>query len=273
MMRIMSFLALLRPHNVLAAFLAVAVGYSMNRRGDYPWLLLISVCLAAAAGNVINDYYDYGIDRINKPGRPLPSGVISRRHSLYLYGFLLFLLVLTFFFLPAVQVVWLICWGVLLHLYSMKLKKTFMVGNLAVSVLTASGFLLGAYSSGDITTGVIPAAFTFCFIYAREIVKDCEDIDGDYIFGATTLAIVIGEEKAMKTASVIFMILASAFPLPFAAGIYSRTYLFIIIFTIVPILLLSSFLAYRNRGAGLISIILKVGIFSGIIGFYFATRG
>ena len=271
MIRIIRFLSLIRPHNVLAAFLAVFVGYSMNNAGGYPWMLLIAVSAAAAAGNVINDYYDYGIDRINKPERPIPAGIISLKKSLYLYIFVLVLLALTLISLSPVQIVWLVCWAVLLHFYSMKFKRTFIAGNLVVSVLTASGFLLGAYSSGNVRSGIIPSVFTFFFIYAREIVKDCEDIDGDYIFGSKTLAIVAGEENAMKAASIIFLLLAFAFPIPYFAGIYGEIYLFIVLFSIVPLLLVSSVLALRNRAAGLISIILKVGIFFGIIGFHYAV--
>lgn len=272
MKKILGIISILRPHNVLAAFLAVAVGYSMNGQSGFPWILLLAVSAAAAAGNVINDYYDYEIDRINKPRRAIPSGLITPRRALYLYFFLLAVLAGSFLMLPAFQIIWLICWVVMLHLYSMILKRKMMLGNLAVSVLTASGFLLGAYSSGDIRAGIIPSIFTFFFIYAREIVKDCEDMDGDYMFGAETMAIVVGEEGAMKIASVLFFLLAVAFPVPYFAGTYSRIYFIIIIFSIVPILLVSSVLAFRNRGAGLISVILKAGIFFGIIGFYYAVR-
>ncbi|MFO7916231.1 MAG: geranylgeranylglycerol-phosphate geranylgeranyltransferase [Candidatus Krumholzibacteriales bacterium] len=272
MKKILGVISILRPHNVLAAFLAVAVGYSMNGRSGFPWILLLAVSAAAAAGNVINDYYDFQIDRINKPRRALPSGLITPRTALSLYFLLLAVLAATFFLLSAFQVIWLICWVLLLHLYSMTLKRKLILGNLAVSILTASGFLLGAYSSGDIRAGIIPSVFTFFFIYAREIVKDCEDMDGDYIFGAETMAIVAGEKRAMRTASIIFFLLAVAFPVPYIAGIYSGAYFVIIIFSVVPILLVSSVLAFRNRGAGLISIILKAGIFFGIIGFYYAVK-
>lgn len=269
--RIIRFFSLFRPHNILAAFLAVAVGYSMNIHQGYPWILLIAVSIAAAAGNVINDYYDRDIDRINKPARPIPAGVISPGGSLYIYIILLFSLAVIIFFLSFVQAVWLICWAVMLHSYSMRFKRKPVTGNLLVSVLTSSGFLLGSYSSGDIWSGVIPAIYTFLFIFAREIVKDCEDFDGDYIFGSRTLAILIGEERLMKAASVIFLILAVMFPLPFFFGIYSEAYFIIVIITVVPITLLSAFLSFRNTGAGLISLILKVGIFSGIVGFYYAV--
>jgi geranylgeranylglycerol-phosphate geranylgeranyltransferase len=273
MNRLLRLLSLFRLHNVLAALLAVGVGYSMNNPGTLPWALLLAVSLAAAAGNVINDYYDYGIDRVNKPGRPIPAGVISPGMALIIYLLLLLALAVTLLFLTPVQTIWIICWAVLLHLYSMRFKRSLIIGNLTVSALTASGFILGAYSSGNTGTGIIPALFTFFFIFAREVVKDCEDIDGDYIFGARTMAIVVGEKVAMRVAAVMFLLLALGFPVPFLAGIYGSSYFYLTLFSIVPILLVSSYLAFMNRGAGLISIILKVGIFFGIIGFYYALRG
>jgi geranylgeranylglycerol-phosphate geranylgeranyltransferase len=263
-------ISLLRPHNVLAAFLAVAAGYSMGGGAHYPWMLLAAVSIAAGAGNVINDYYDREIDRVNKPGRPIPSGSIGPKTALLLYIVLLALLTASLFLLSGVQIIWLSSWVVMLHIYSMILKRKLLAGNLAVSILTSSGFVLGAYSAGNIEAGVIPAIYTFFFIMAREIVKDCEDIDGDYIFGAETLAVATGEEKAMKAAAVIFLLLTLAFPVPYIAGVYGGTYLVIILIGVVPITLISSYLAFRNRRAGLISQILKIGIFSGIIGFYFA---
>lgn len=39
-------------------------------------LLAPSAALIGAAGNVINDYFDIGLDTVSKPWRPIPSGRI-----------------------------------------------------------------------------------------------------------------------------------------------------------------------------------------------------
>lgn len=44
-----------------------------------------------SAGNVINDYFDYKIDLINKPQRPIPSGRISLDNAKTMHIFYLFL--------------------------------------------------------------------------------------------------------------------------------------------------------------------------------------
>ncbi|MCD6378882.1 geranylgeranylglycerol-phosphate geranylgeranyltransferase [bacterium] len=268
---ILRLFTIFRLHNIAAAVLAVAAGFSVGGAEGVPLILLVAVAITTAAGNVINDYYDSEIDRVNKPNRALPSGVLSKKQAFYLYIILLVFLVFIFVLLEPVVIVWIITWVVLLHLYSLFFKRWYIIGNLIVSFVTGTGFLLGSYCGGNIKAGVLPALFTFFFIFAREIVKDCEDIEGDYFFGLRTIAIVLGKIRAMKVAAVIFLLLIFAFPMPYFIGTYSRAYFFIIIFSIIPILFLSFMFAFKGKRPGFISILLKVGIFFGIIAFYYAV--
>jgi len=271
MRKILSLFSIFRLHNIAAAVMAVAAGFSIGGGELFPLMLLTAVALTTAAGNVINDYYDIDIDRVNRPNRPLPSGILSRRQALYLYVILLAFLSFILTDFKQEVVIWIIIWVVLLHLYSGIFKRRYMIGNFVVSSVTGSGFLLGSYCGGNIEAGVIPSLFAFLFIFGREIVKDCEDIEGDYFFGSKTIAIIIGKKKAMRIAAVIFLLLIISFPIPFFTGIYTKVYLFIIIFSIIPILILSFLLAYRAKRPGLISLLLKIGLFFGIIAFYYAV--
>jgi 4-hydroxybenzoate polyprenyltransferase len=45
-------------------------------------LLVLSSVLIAAAGYVINDYFDLNIDRINKPHKLIVQKIISRRYAI-----------------------------------------------------------------------------------------------------------------------------------------------------------------------------------------------
>ena len=100
MRRLKGFVMVLRPHNVAAAVLSTLVGVSLA--GAYPlrWKLLAAVATATAAGYTINDIYDFDIDKINKPYRPLPSGILSVRSVWALYAVLLIILVLLLLLLP-----------------------------------------------------------------------------------------------------------------------------------------------------------------------------
>ncbi|MBU8920838.1 MAG: geranylgeranylglycerol-phosphate geranylgeranyltransferase [Bacteroidales bacterium] len=261
-------LSIMRLHNVVAAVFCVATGYWIVSWPEIPPLaVLTAVALATAAGNVINDYNDIGIDRINKPKRALPSGRLASRTALSLYFVLLLLLISTFPFLSVQISIWIFVWIILLFLYSRFFKRMFLAGNLLVSAVTGSGFLLGALVAGRIAQGMIPAAFTFLFVLGRELVKDCEDLEGDKRFGARTIPVVCGQVVALNYAAVIFVILAILFPIPWVKGVYSTAYMWIMSFSVLPILIFSIIFALQKRKNGLVSKLLKLGMFFGIFAF------
>lgn len=262
---------LVRPHNVAAAALSTAVGFAMAGGGSWPWLLVSAVALCTAAGNTINDWYDFDIDRYNKPARPLPSGAVSRQGALALYIVLLVTFAALLAALPAPQAVWLIVWALLLHLYSARLKRVYLAGNLLVAAVSASGFLLGARAGGAIAAGVVPSGFTFVFVLGRELVKDCEDAPGDRLIGARTVPVVAGERAALGAAVVIFAVLAVGFPLPGLVGMYRSAYTLIMLTTVVPLIVVAAVLSARGRALGLVSLLLKAGMFFGIVAFYLGS--
>jgi geranylgeranylglycerol-phosphate geranylgeranyltransferase len=273
MQRLFNLVLLIRPHNVAAAVLSVAVGYGIASGGMAPWSLLAGVATATAGGNVINDIQDRDIDRINKPWRPFPSGSLSPGSGWVLYAVLVVLTVLIIIRLPILHAAWIASWIILLHLYSTQLKRIYLAGNILVSIVSASGFLLGASAGGTASAGVIPAGFTFFFVMGREFVKDTDDIEGDRAYGARTVPIVSGEEKALRISALVFTLLALSFPLPWIAGIYGTLYALIIVCTVVPILLVSAWFSWRGRSLGRVSGLLKLGMFCGMLAFYFGPRG
>ena len=52
------------------------------------WLVILSTVIIAAAGYVINDYFDLKIDRINKPDKVLIGDVISKDFAVRMYQIL-----------------------------------------------------------------------------------------------------------------------------------------------------------------------------------------
>ncbi len=272
-MRILfNLMLVVRPHNVAAAVFSSAVGWYLAGSGPRPYILLAGIATAAAAGYTINDICDLDIDTINRPARPLPSGALSAVTVRAFYGVLLAVLIVLLLRIPRVQAAWIAAWAVLLHLYSLRFKRMYLVGNLLVSAVSASGFLLGALSGGDISRGVAPACFTFLFMLGRELVKDCEDIKGDLACGARTVPIVSGTGAACTAATVLFILLALGFPLPYVFGMYGKGYGIVILLTVVPILAVSALLTYRRRKPGLVSILLKSGMFFGILAFLFGGK-
>ena len=83
-MIIIAWLRLLRAGNCAIIALATYTGYLVGG-GTYTteaFLLALSAFLISAGGNAINDYFDAEIDAVNKPWRPIPSGIISRETAL-----------------------------------------------------------------------------------------------------------------------------------------------------------------------------------------------
>ncbi|RAP54232.1 MAG: geranylgeranylglycerol-phosphate geranylgeranyltransferase, partial [Methanosphaera sp. rholeuAM130] len=85
-----SYIEILRPANAIMASIAVLLMAIISHTYNMEIALgALAVCIATGAGNTINDYYDYEIDKVNKPDRPIPSGRISLKNALH-YSLILF---------------------------------------------------------------------------------------------------------------------------------------------------------------------------------------
>lgn len=157
------------------------------------WLLVLSTVCIAAAGYIINDYYDVKIDAINKPDRLLIGRQIRRRRAMFAHLTLsgMGVLIGLALYIPVGLInlgAVLLLWG-----YSARLKKMLLVGNVVIALLSASMLLVVAVyndSVNKITLGY--ALFALLISLIREIIKDIEDIKGDASFDCRTLPIVAG---------------------------------------------------------------------------------
>ena len=211
-------------------------------------LLALSTIMIAAAGNIINDYFDIKADRINKPDRVIIGVHIKRRVAIVSHWGLNF-----FAFSIAVYLSWIMesFLYLFVHLmsinilwfYSMKAKRQFLTGNVLIAGLTATvPLLIGLYfyqvygsrqnivishefpflgNLNELYTLYLTfglAIFAFILNLAREIVKDIEDIEGDKKLRAKTLPIVLGQSKS-KTIVILILsgtIIASSLLWPFS---------------------------------------------------------
>ncbi len=75
-------LRIIRPVNCIIMSFAVLVGASLTGLDNLNWLSLLYGALTSftltGAAMAVNDYYDYDIDKINEPMRPIPSGEVSK---------------------------------------------------------------------------------------------------------------------------------------------------------------------------------------------------
>lgn len=179
-------------------------------------LLTLAIVLIAAGGYVINDIFDIRIDEINKPGKNLVGKHYSKKIARILYGALTIGGVLTvIIFGEGTGVkysILIVAFSAgLLYFYSSGYKKMFLAGNLTISFLTGlnifSSILFDNNSLHNESVLTIVTAFTvfaFLMTLGREIIKDCEDSQGDENFGASTLPIVTGLKTGRISAALVF---------------------------------------------------------------------
>ncbi|HEX8328453.1 MAG TPA: geranylgeranylglycerol-phosphate geranylgeranyltransferase [Hymenobacter sp.] len=160
-------------------------------------LLVLAALLVAAAGYIINDYYDVKIDAINRPDRLVIGRVVRRRKAMLAHVLMSGTGVLLATWLhPVLGAVTfgtaLLLWG-----YSARFKRVALAGNASIATLTAALVLLPELqlqlARNDSNSVVWPYALAaFLLTMVREIVKDVEDMRGDSQHGCRTLPLVVG---------------------------------------------------------------------------------
>lgn len=191
-------------------------------------LFVIMILLIAGAGYVINDIVDIDTDRLNNGEDLIITNGISLKNANYYY-FILSLSALSLSLYLAVtnsEFNFLVIFAIAtlaLYFYSKRLKSSILFGNIVVSLLIAlvpfiflfvEGTGFEALKLNDIETYLntftVLIAFTiFAFLsnFIRELVKDCEDIEGDRLAGITTLATAFGTKKVEKICIAISILL------------------------------------------------------------------
>lgn len=274
-MELRAFIEITRPHNCVLAGLVGVLG-SIVALGSVAGLgtlipVFLVVTLGCAGGNTINDYFDYEIDRINRPERPLPRGAM-RREVAFWYALLLFALGLILALLISrLAFLFALAAYVLMFLYAWKLKPMPFIGNLAIATLTGATPLYGAMAVGKLGLAGPLAVCAFLVNVAREIVKDIEDLEGDLHKGARTLPIIIGPRRAAYVAAVFGIATVVASFLPVKAGVGVGYY------AMAPVDLIIVYAVYlilRDQGREIAhksQILLKVSIFLAVLAFLIAA--
>ncbi|MFN9590293.1 MAG: geranylgeranylglycerol-phosphate geranylgeranyltransferase, partial [Bacteroidota bacterium] len=192
-------------------------------------LLVVASVLIAAAGYIINDYFDLNIDQINKPEKVVVNHGVSRRWAIFwhmllsLLGFFCTVLALSPFHFWYLIFANLIC-IVLLWLYSTNFKRQLLIGNVVISLLTSWVILIVFFSKSPISLQSVTspdqaairlfrltmlyAAFAFVISLIREVLKDMEDRVGDQQYGCRTMPIVWGLQASRVFIYVWIIVLA-----------------------------------------------------------------
>ncbi len=258
-------------------------------------LILFASVLIAAAGYIINDYFDQNIDQINKPDKMVVNTIINRRwvifwHMLLSLGGLFF----TMLAMP-VNVYWHLILGnlgaiLLLWLYSTNFKKQLLIGNILISLLTAWVILILFFSKYPLVINellsvdhekvrffrlaILYASFAFIISLIREVIKDIEDIDGDQKYGCRTMPILWGIRASKVFVAVWMVVLISALIILqiYVLGLgWWQSALYCAALIILPLLIILRKLYYAKSTSDYhtLSSLIKLVMFAGILSMLF----
>lgn len=248
------------------------------------FILVFAILLVTAAGYILNDIIDLKTDLINKPHKVIVAdfSTVENIQRLYLItntigiglGIGLSLSVqkptFSFIFIGA---------SLLLYFYSKKLKSKPLIGNITSSFLVAMSIIsLCLFDLNDtiqnnsqqlvIQVTLLLSFFAFLINMVREVVKDIEDINGDYSLKMRTLPIIFGISRAKKSAAFLclFPIGLLLFIIIKFASEYKFTVLYLGLFTLLPLLYIALKLlsAKTKKHFKKLSMLLKLIMFLGI---------
>jgi 4-hydroxybenzoate polyprenyltransferase len=183
-------------------------------------LLVLATVFIMAAGNIINDFFDLEIDRINKPDRIIIDNTISIETARIIY-FVLNLIGVTIgiylsFKIAQIQLSLIfVLTAYLLYAYSRKYKRNPFIGNFIVATLSSfTLFMVWLFEYFAIQlenidfeylnaavlliSKIVLAYVLFAFLVSliRELIKDVEDIEGDSQINCRTIPVLLGANKS-----------------------------------------------------------------------------
>ncbi len=281
--KISAIINLFRIGNDIALGYASIVGYLLcYGKSIYNIVLLfVGAFLVGAGANTINDYIDRDVDKINKPWRPIPSGVVTPIEALYIAILTTIVGIIVSFLLSPLNGIIAFMASILAYIYSIKLKKVLLIGNIIIASLTGLAIIFGGVL-GSIENGIellqlnaiIASLYAFLLNLGREFLKGIEDVEGDRKFGIKTIATVFNSSIAYQASLAVYALLIGLSFVPYLALGYSIYYLMLAVFVDLTIAL-SLYMArdLRSESAWRATRILKVSAIIGISAFLAEALG
>ena len=301
------FFRLIRITNLaIIAFTMVGVAYYLLKSNYYLKvdfnsldfsLLVFSTVIIAAAGNMINDYFDIKADRINKPEKLIISKYMKKRWAIVLHWGLNLMAVLISVYLSwkykSLLFVFIHILSMnLLWFYSTTFKKKLFFGNFIIALLTAMVPLLAVWFFKILNESSLPynpfqpntwsTKLDYSFIYflticaffqnlAREISKDIQDISGDKVIAVYSLPMKFGIQKTgyIVVLLLLFPILNwFIYKIEFNLQVNYISFLFLITSAFINLICLTVIILKRDYPFRLVNALMKWSMLIGLITLY-----
>ena len=256
---------LFRLGNNLTGVIGVLLG-SIIALGDVPQGILAQITILHASSvlffmcswNALNDIYDFEIDFVNRPDRPLPSGRISLNNAKIATGITMISSILSIAlcywlisesspsegldvseWYPSL-IIWITALILLINYefpFGLRLKDKGLPGNISISISVGLVVVFGASAVFEPFSEKAWSLFFFGIFYntSREIIKDVQDMEGDD--GRNTLAMIIGPENARTVAWMVSILALASVLLPFAVGVFPPLHVVLVIPAVMTLMM------------------------------------
>ena len=217
LLKLLSLFSLVRAYNIIVLILAqyFTARYILEPNSGW-WDLILDIkffsivcasALTAAAGYIINNFYDAAKDQINRPRKFLLEHLVSQQIQLILY-LLLNLIGLVFASIVSFNAVLFFFFYIFsIWLYSNTIKRLFWLSNLFSALLMILPFWgITLYLKNFETVVFYHASYLFFIILARDIIKDLENLRGDWVQRYKTLPVVFDVRKTKMMISLVVLL-------------------------------------------------------------------
>jgi len=210
----LNYLRILRPINLIFIGLTVLVlplltQLTVGMDGSTFFFIVLkalNLTIVAAAGYIINDYFDQKADAINKPDEQWVGSLMTGKRAILLHIVLSSLammlsIVISHHFQHHFYWMATLILTLLLLLYTPFFKRTMLLGNVLVAGVVAIipwWALLNSVTPKHEWLIWSMVFFSFCSNWIREVIKDIQDIEGDAVGQYKSIALVKGVSKAVE---------------------------------------------------------------------------
>ncbi len=233
--------------------------------------LILATVGAIASGYIINNFYDSEKDSINRPHKSTLEQYVSQNTKLILYFIINFIVVVIASYVSFRSVLFFSIYIFAIWFYSHKIKKMPIIGNLVSAILTITPFFaIFLYYKNYSGLIFIFGFYLFLILSMRELVKDLENLKGDFSLEYKTIPVVYGEKiaKIMIVVLITVNILVTGY-LVKSYDLGRMDYFFYGSVSLLCIVTLLVFLAKNQRQYvhihNLLKLLILLGVFSIIL--------
>lgn len=169
--------------------------------------IVLSSIFCLSSGFIINNFYDFEKDLINRPKSTLFNRIISKNTTLNLY--LIFnLIALTIALMASFKIfIFFLFFTVALWFYSHKIQKIPFLKEFIASLLSVTSFFAVLLHFSKFYPFIfVFGLFFMTLVYSRELIKQFINYKGDVAFTISSIPVILGMEKSIYFTYFIFSV-------------------------------------------------------------------